>query len=145
MNRGALYFHGTSMLPFLQEGDELFLELITLKDLFPGDIVVFREQDKFPVRRVLLVNAATHSVLVTSDHWNDFQYVHTGRIMGRVTARQREESVLQSSHPSWKWTARWRWMVGRLRFVSSKLKRNGSRSRIQDTSDGQIATPGNNH
>ena len=50
-----VYFHGETMFHFLQEGDELIVQPVDWNDIVPGDIVTYREELKFPTRRVIKV------------------------------------------------------------------------------------------
>ncbi len=51
----SLYFHGTSMSPFLQEGDLVIVRSVAWKDLRLGDIVTYRHEEKFPTRRIVRI------------------------------------------------------------------------------------------
>src|SRR5687768_14748632 len=88
---GPVYFHGETMHPFLCEGDLLIVEPVAWDDIRPGDIVTYRDQHKYPTRRVLSVNRRKNVLHIRCDnipHWDDL-IVPREDVLGKVTARQR--------------------------------------------------------
>jgi SOS-response transcriptional repressor LexA len=99
MQIGAVAFHGDSMLPFLKDGDDLVVEPADWIKIRPGDIVTYRDSDKFPTYRVQKKTGDT--LWLKGDNWLDSFHVHRVDVLGKVVERQRGNSSM--SYKSWKW------------------------------------------
>ncbi len=112
----ALYFHGLSMLPFLQEGDLVVVKPIAWDDIKRGDIITYRNDDKFPTRRVLFKQAAQLSV--RCDGWPRYaDNVAVEDVLGRAEARCRNGRWITPSN--------FEWQLAKLRAVGRALAREG--------------------
>lgn len=97
----SLYFHGTSMLPFLREGDLVIVRPFAWDELRRGDIVTYRDGDKFPIRRVFNKNADRLSL--RCDGWGTFGiHARADDILGRAEARFRDGRWITTSDPEWR-------------------------------------------
>ena len=101
----GFYFHGKSMEPFLREGDHVLTHPINWKDLQVGDLVIIREGDKFPLRRIL--KKQSHHISLRADGWLQYQgQAREGDVLGRAEARCRDGEWLRRTDPAWKQAAR---------------------------------------
>ncbi len=98
-----VYFHGETMLPFLQEGDELIVQPVDGNDIVPGDIVTYREELKFPTRRVVEVQKDTRQLIIKADHKppQRFYLVPESDVLGKVVARKRGNDWIFSDDAAW--------------------------------------------
>ena len=95
------YFHGTSMLPFLREGDLVIVRPIAWDKVRRGDIVTYRNGAKFPTRRVFEKHAKLLSL--RCDGWVTFaDHVGADDILGRAEARFRDGRWITVSDPEWR-------------------------------------------
>jgi len=98
-----VYFHGETMLPFFQEGDELRIEPAVWESLRPGDIVTYRDEERYPTRRIARILHHRSELLIKGDalppevHFR----VSRDRVLGRATARLRHGTWVEDS--SWEW------------------------------------------
>jgi MoaA/NifB/PqqE/SkfB family radical SAM enzyme len=101
-NGATVLFHGNSMNPFLQDGDELRVEPVTYDEIAVGDIITFRLRDHFPTLRVLY--KGRNKLVLGADNWRERKFA-TWRefVLGRVVARTRDGKTLAASAPAWKW------------------------------------------
>ena len=103
ISRGRLdvVFHGTSMEPLLVEGDEVLVEPIDGADARVGDIVVYRDADRFPTRRVVGVDRA--GLTLWCDAWPDRRYRASHEdVLGRAVARTRDGHRLEADTTEWR-------------------------------------------
>ena len=102
-----VYFHGKTMFHFLQEGDELIVQSVDWNDIVPGDIVTYREELRFPTRRVIEVQKDKH-LIVKADHKppRRFYLVPELDVLGKVVARKRGHDWLFSDDEAWLEAAR---------------------------------------
>jgi hypothetical protein len=99
------YFHGKTMLPFLQEGDQVAVLPVTWHDIRIGDVLTYRHEDKFPTRRVMR-RRAQHVVLrADSMAGRPVFVVPREDVLGRAVARQRDGRWLYRHQWSWRWAA----------------------------------------
>lgn len=100
------------MLPFLRDGDRLEVKQTRPEDIRPGDIVTYRDRDKFPTRRVIGSDRAAAEFLIQADYSPARVFrVPGNHILGRVEARIREGKRLDRSSLRWRfatWRAFWR-------------------------------------
>jgi hypothetical protein len=99
------YFHGLLMLPLLCEGDEVEVEPITWAQVRVGDIVTYRDQDRFPTRRVMEINPQKRSFVIMGDsarpreRWT----VPFDDVLGRVVRRRRAGRWSASTGVAWRY------------------------------------------
>jgi hypothetical protein len=116
----SLYFHGKSMLPFLQEGDLVVVRPVGWGNLARGDIVTYRNGKRFPTRRVLAKRV--DRLTLCCDGWKHLRfYAHRDDVLGRAEARLRDGRWISMSDPEWRRAARhslihawWRSLRGRV-------------------------------
>jgi signal peptidase I len=124
----SLYFHGNSMLPFLQEGDMVVVRPVAWADLSRGDIVTYRNGEKFTTRRIFSKQA--DRLTLYCDGWKYLHfYAHRDDILGRAEARLRGDLWITMSDPEWRRTARrsllhawWRSLRGRFRPATGPIQ-----------------------
>lgn len=93
-------FHGLSMLPFLREGDRVVVEPVAWDDIRPGDLITYRDADRFPTRRV--VSKRSSRLVLWCDNWPDLRYrVPRDQVLGRAAARERDGAWLGREDPEW--------------------------------------------
>lgn len=96
----SLYFHGTSMLPFLQEGDLVVVRPVAWDDLRRGDIVTYRKDDKFPTRRVF--DKRGDRLSLRCDGWKHLKFrARRDDVLGRAEARFRDGQWITPSSSEW--------------------------------------------
>jgi len=97
----TLYFHGTSMHPFLVEGDEVVVVPVDWREIHIGDVVTYRFEDKFPTRRV--VWKTSEGVRLWCESWPQRRfYASRGDVLGRAVARRRGGRWITPRHPEWR-------------------------------------------
>lgn len=123
-------FHGHSMRPFLEDGDELAAEPVGWEAIRVGDIVTYRQADKFPTRRV--VEKREDRLVLVGDNWPRARFEATrADVLARVVQRRRGRATV--SPEDWRWRSRARVMVWRyrLRRLAAALLRRPVR-RLRD-------------
>jgi hypothetical protein len=95
------YFHGRSMLPLFREGDRLLVRSLNWNALRVGDVIIFRQDLKYPTRRVVrLYNGAA---LVVGDNWiTQRQLIQSDQIVSVVYGRSRDGHALSSEQVRWR-------------------------------------------
>jgi hypothetical protein len=113
----TVVFHGLSMLPLLQEGDEVAVEPVPWEAIRVGDIVTYRQDDKFPTRRV--VHKEADRLVLWCENWPTLRF-SAGRdeVLGRAVARRRAGVWLRARDAAWR-VARWRALA---RYHSRRLR-----------------------
>jgi hypothetical protein len=97
----TLYFHGTSMYPFLVEGDEVVVEPVTWREIRIGDVVTYRFEDKFPTRRVVWKTA--DRVGFWCENWPERRFeASPPEVLGRAVARKRDDRWITWRDPEWR-------------------------------------------
>jgi hypothetical protein len=93
-------FHGLSMDPLLFEGDSVIVQPVDIGDVRIGDVLTYRNDDKYPTRRVVW-RGDDHFVL-WCDAWPQrrFRADHDA-VLGRVVARVRNGHELAATSPEW--------------------------------------------
>ena len=119
---GPVTFHGKSMSPFLEDGDELKVIRVRWEEIKTGDIVTYRLDDKFPTYRV--VKKMGDRLVLKPDNWTVTFQVLRDDILGRVVERRRANSSLR-------WTD-WLWIFSSKR-VLFKNWRQSTMSQIRYT------------
>jgi hypothetical protein len=105
------YFHGYLMLPLLREGDQVEVEPVSGEQVSVGDVVTYRDGDKFPTRRVMEIRRDERAVVIMGDSIRPRQTWIVGfdDVLGRVVRRWR--------NGTWMTTRDWRWRGQRTRVV----------------------------
>jgi hypothetical protein len=96
---GPVMFHGESMLPFLEDGDELIVMTVRWEEIKIGDIITYRFQDKFPTYRI--VKKLEDKVVLKPDNWMLLCEVPREDVLGKVIERRRGGSSLL--YTDWLW------------------------------------------
>jgi hypothetical protein len=98
-----VYFHGYLMLPLLREGDEVVVEPVIASDLRVGDVVTYRDADKFPTRRIMAIHEHGPSLVIMGDSVRPRRtwLVPTDEVLGRVVRRGRDGKWITSR--GWRW------------------------------------------
>jgi hypothetical protein len=111
----ALYFHGTSMHPFLVEGDEVVVTPVAWRDIHIGDVVTYRFEDKFPTRRVVWKTSA--GLRLWCENWPERRFdAARADVLGRAVARKRGGEWITPRQREWR-AARRAALVSYLRWV----------------------------
>ncbi len=119
-SRRPVYFHGETMLPLLMEGDQLVVRAVQGSGISCGDIITYRFDDKFPTRRVIFVNRPKQYVIIKGDSMDHALEYHVSfsEILGKVTARRRNDMWLTENDLAWRRATRfnllrswWRWLI----------------------------------
>ncbi len=124
---GPVIFHGNSMSPFLEEGDELIVITVNWGEIKIGDIITYRLDKKFPTYRV--VNKLQDYLLLKPDNWPQIFQVPREDILGKVIERKRGESSLSDTNWQWIFSLRLillrRWMeqfISKIKYNSKRIK-----------------------
>jgi len=100
-DQGALLFkaRGSSMYPFIRDGDILTIQPVDTMDLKKGDIALYRTaEDKLVTHRIVgkylwnsqvVLKARGDSVLGPIEH------IHTEQVMGLVVGTQRRQRIIK--------------------------------------------------
>lgn len=106
------YFHGYLMLPLLREGDEVEVDPVAWVDVRPGDVVTYRDRDKFPTRRVVEIRHVERVFVIMGDSIRPRRswLVPFDDVIGRVARRRRRGR--------WVTTRHWRWRLQRARVLA---------------------------
>lgn len=95
----SVYFHGYSMIPFLEEGDELIVKHVSWKSIKLGDIVTYRYEEYFPTYRV--IEKKKDTLILKPDNRPKGIEVNKKDILGRVIERRRGKSVMKCNDLRW--------------------------------------------
>jgi signal peptidase len=109
LERGGLFrfkAHGSSMYPFIQDGDVLTIQPVEIDSLKKGDVAFYRSRgNRVIVHRVIGKNSTDgqlvlrmrgDSVLSATEH------VPAERLLGRVTSIERGQKIVQLDEKFWK-------------------------------------------
>lgn len=101
------YFHGRTMLPFLQEGDLVRVVPVEWEQIRLGDVLTVRFQDRYPTRRVVHIDHPNRRLILKGDSIPGRPAFHVLRqdVLGRAVARQRHGTWLDESQWGWKFAA----------------------------------------
>lgn len=128
-------FHGESMKPFLEDGDEIIVMSVKWKEINVGDIVTYRLDDKFPTYRV--VSKMEDKLILKPDNWMIAYEIPREDVLGKVVERRRGGSSLSCA--DWLWILfsqrvllgeRKRHIISKIRYNFSKIKEISKRVRI---------------
>ena len=115
----SLYFHGTSMHPFLREGVLVIVRPVAWDEVRRGDIVTYRKDDKFPTRRVF--DKRGDRLSLRCDGWKHLKFrVRRDEVLGRAEARFRDGQWITQSSLEWR-RAKWRAMAQAWRQTARRL------------------------
>lgn len=111
-HRDPAYFHGYLMVPVLREGDEVEVEPISWDQVRVGDVVTYRDADKFPTRRVMEIKSDERLFVIMADNVRPRRrwLVSFDDVIGRVQRRRRNDK--------WTTTRAWKWRLQRARVMS---------------------------
>jgi hypothetical protein len=120
-HRDPAYFHGYLMLPVLREGDEVEVEPIAWDRVRVGDVVTYRDADKFPTRRVMEIKADERLFVIMADAVRPRRLWLVGfdDVIGRVQRRRRDDRW--TTVHDWKWRLQRARVLTRYRLASSSL------------------------
>jgi len=94
------------MLPLLRDGDGLEIVPVCAEEIRLGDIVVYREQEKYPTRRVVGFNPARTEFFIQADYTPVRLFcIPATALLGRVEARLRGGKRLHRTSVRWRWAA----------------------------------------
>lgn len=124
---GPVVFHGHSMRPFLEDGDELKSKSVDWREIRIGDIITYRLEDKFPTYRVM--KKYDDKLILKADNWPELFEVGKEKVLGKIIMKRRGISSLSSSNFSWIFHSTmvvWRYrkdvIMSKLRYYYRKLK-----------------------
>lgn len=102
--RRAVSFHGKSMWPFLDEGDDVVVEPVTWEAIRPGDVITCRLDDRFPTYRV--VRKRHGRLTLRGDNWPQARFTAWPEdVLGRAVARRRGDRTLSVEEREWRMRA----------------------------------------
>lgn len=121
-------FHGKSMLPFLEDGDELTVEPVAWEDIVPGDIITYRLDERFPTCRVAS-KQGDHLNLI-ADNWRGARFkAWRDDVLGRVAARRRGSEILRRTDTTWKQYGQGILLRRRARSAAARVRSQAARVR----------------
>lgn len=98
---GTVEFHGDSMLPLLRDGDALAVEPVAWEEIQPGDIVVYRLEERYPALRV--VEKLADKLFLLADNWRAPVFeAWRGDVLGRVAGLRRGALELSRQSAAWR-------------------------------------------
>lgn len=129
---GAVEFHGRSMRPLLRDGDTLLVEAAPWESLRPGDLIVYRFDDRYPALRI--AEKLADKLFLTADNWPSPVFeAWRDDVLGRVTGFRRDGREVGSDAAAWRRAAalaRLKYRYGRAKtLVRRKLRALVKRAR----------------
>jgi hypothetical protein len=97
---GPVFFHGPLMLPFLRDGDLIVVEPVSFDGVRTGDIITYREAEKFPTSRVIRKSAG--KLWLKGDNFPVVREVAPDDVLARVVERQRDRQRLTRGSLYWR-------------------------------------------
>jgi signal peptidase I len=92
-----------SMLPLLNIGDNVLVQSIEPSKVKPGDIIVFRDLDRFIVHRVIKTYKNEQiSFLQKGDNAKTAEIVSGENLIGMVTLVHKRNRLIYLNHGAWK-------------------------------------------
>jgi hypothetical protein len=122
---GPVVYHGPLMLPFLRDGDLLIVAPACFAEIHVGDIITFRDGEKFPTSR--LIEKSSGLLIVKSDNFPVPRDVPATDVLGRVEERHRGNCRIRRQAISWRL---------RTRFILMRLSVARFRARLSAKSGG---------
>lgn len=113
---GPVEYHSHMMHPFIHDKDLLVIEPVTFEQVRPGDIVSYRDKEKFPTWRVL--RKESDRLILRPDNYWELYVALANDVLGRVVERRRGGQQLTADHWRWRTYARWvllRHKLGRIK------------------------------
>jgi len=100
-----VYFHGYLMLPLLREGDEVEVAPVSPAAIRAGDVVTYRDGEKFPTRRVMERRDDDSSLVIMGDSVRPRRtwVVAVDDVLGRVERRGRDGEWITTRNWRWQW------------------------------------------
>lgn len=99
--RSQIEFHGLTMQPFLQDGDQLTISPVQWDEIRAGDIITYRYKDKYPTYRVLSKEPSL--LLMMADNWPNYRAeIRPDEVIGRVIQLKRGDSLLSNKMLAWR-------------------------------------------
>jgi len=112
LGRGGLFrfkAHGSSMYPFIRDGDVLTIQTVEIEKLNRGDVVLYRSAgDRVVAHRVVGKNATNGQwvLMMRGDSGlSTNEQVPADHVLGRVMSIQRGQKVVQFDNTFWKITS----------------------------------------
>src|SRR6187549_2751818 len=119
---GAVEFHGESMLPLLRDGDTLTIQPVAWDHIAPGDIVVYRFDDRYPALRVM--EKLDDKLFLKADNWTAPIFeVWRDDVLGRVDGCRRHGVETARTARAWRIAARTAVREYRLRSSVASVRR----------------------
>lgn len=102
--RHFAYFHGYTMLPLLREGDQVQLEPVHWSAVRVGDVVTYRYADRFPTRRVIVIDRVQRRCIIMGDSIPGRREYHVPfeDVLARVVGRRRDGRWLTTTSFAWR-------------------------------------------
>jgi len=101
---GPVFFHSEVMAPFIRDADLLIVKPVTWDEVRAGDIVTYRNKERFPTYRVL--SKRKNRLILEPDNWPVRFEVPPEDLLGRVVERRRGEDRITRGDWRWKWYSR---------------------------------------
>src|SRR5262249_23064551 len=119
---GRIEFHGDSMLPLLRDGDMLVVESVAWGQIDPGDIVIYRFDDRYPALRVM--EKLEDKLFLKADNWPAPIFeVWRDDVLGRVVGLRRNGVETSCTARGWRRVARTAVLEYRLRNSAASVRR----------------------
>lgn len=119
---GAVEFHGESMRPLLRDGDALRVEPASWESLSPGDVIVYRFDDRYPALRI--AEKLDDKLFLTADNWLSPVFeAWRDDVLGRVTGFRRDGREVASDAAVWRRAAMRARLKYRLGGVATAVRR----------------------
>src|SRR6185503_9253807 len=119
---GRIELHGDSMLPLLRDGDMLVVESVAWEQIGPGDIVVYRFDDRYPALRVM--EKLEDKLFLKADNWSAPIFeVWRDDVLGRVAGLRRDGVETCCTARAWRRAARTAVLEYRLRTSAASVRR----------------------
>lgn len=92
-----------SMMPLLRTGDEVLVQSASPDSIRPGDIIVFKNQDKLIVHRVIRrYNNGNPSFLQKGDSTTAAEIIRSEDVIGKVIAVRKGTKIICLNDRIWK-------------------------------------------
>jgi hypothetical protein len=114
--------YGYCMSPFIRHGEDVTISPVKYEDLRCGDIIVYRNEDRFKIHRFLwLITIANTTYIVSRGDRaiNPDPPVPLHLLLGKVTLVHRGDKVIDFETPLWKTL---NFIMGKLSPYQSKVR-----------------------
>jgi len=119
---GPVEYHSHMMHPFIHDKDLLVAEPITFEQVREGDIITYREKDKFPTWRV--VRKESDRLILRPDNYWGLYVAAPGDVLSRIVERRRGDQRLTAEQWPWRIYASWVLIRHKLGWVKDAYKRH---------------------